>query len=38
MTKKERVLNVIEILKKEYDGVSPRELSPLVLAYIGDAV
>lgn len=27
-----------EILKKEYDGVSPRELSPLVLAYIGDAV
>ena len=27
-----------KVLEKEYDGVSPRELSPLVLAYIGDAV
>lgn len=27
-----------EVLKKEYGGVSPKELSPLVLAYIGDAV
>ena len=27
-----------EVLEKEYNGTSPRELSPLVLAYIGDAV
>lgn len=27
-----------KVLEKEYKGVSPRELSPLVLAYIGDAV
>ena len=27
-----------KVLEMEYDGVSPRELSPLVLAYIGDAV
>lgn len=27
-----------KVLMKEYDGVSPRELSPLVLAYIGDAI
>lgn len=28
----------IEELKKHYSGGNPRELSPLVLAYIGDAV
>ncbi len=27
-----------KVLEKEYNGSSPRELSPLVLAYIGDAV
>ena len=27
-----------KVLEKEYNGASPRELSPLVLAYIGDAV
>lgn len=27
-----------KVLEREYDGVSPKELSPLVLAYIGDAV
>ena len=27
-----------KVLEKEYNGVSPRELSPLVLAYVGDAV
>ncbi len=27
-----------KVLECEYGGVSPRELSPLVLAYIGDAV
>ncbi|GFI62045.1 mini-ribonuclease 3 [Clostridiales bacterium] len=27
-----------EVLEREYGGVSPKELSPLVLAYIGDAV
>lgn len=27
-----------KVLEKEYSGVSPKELSPLVLAYIGDAV
>lgn len=27
-----------KVLEKEYRGVSPRELSPLVLAYVGDAV
>lgn len=27
-----------KILGEEYKGVNPRELSPLVLAYIGDAV
>lgn len=26
------------VIDKEYRGVSPKELSPLVLAYIGDAV
>lgn len=27
-----------KVLEREYKGVSPRELSPLVLAYVGDAV
>lgn len=27
-----------KVLEREYNGVSPKELSPLVLAYIGDAV
>lgn len=27
-----------KVLEIEYNGASPRELSPLVLAYIGDAV
>ena len=27
-----------KVLNNEYGGVSPKELSPLVLAYIGDAV
>lgn len=27
-----------KVLEKEYRGASPRELSPLVLAYVGDAV
>ena len=27
-----------KVLNNEYSGVSPKELSPLVLAYIGDAV
>ena len=27
-----------KVLEREYKGASPRELSPLVLAYVGDAV
>lgn len=31
-------LGLHQILQAEYQGANPRELSPLVLAYIGDAI
>lgn len=31
-------LDISKIFEKEYKGVNPKELSPLVLAYIGDSI